>query len=50
MTDSRHFDIIIIGGSYSGLALGMALGMALRPVLIPVSLKHQDRTKMNDNP
>lgn len=34
MTDSNHFDIIIIGGSYSGLAAGMALGRALRNVLI----------------
>ncbi len=29
-----HFDVIIIGGSYSGLAAGMALGRALRQVLI----------------
>lgn len=33
MTD-RHFDVIIIGGSYSGLAAGMALGRALKKVLI----------------
>jgi thioredoxin reductase len=34
MADNRHFDVIIIGGSYSGLAAGMALGRALRQVLI----------------
>ena len=30
----KNFDVIIIGGSYSGLAAGMALGRALRQVLI----------------
>jgi thioredoxin reductase len=34
MTDNNHFEVIIIGGSYSGLAAGMALGRALRHVLI----------------
>jgi thioredoxin reductase len=34
MTDKKHFDLIIIGGSYSGLAAGMALGRALKHVLI----------------
>jgi thioredoxin reductase len=34
MTDHQDFDVIIIGGSYSGLAAGMALGRALRRVLI----------------
>jgi thioredoxin reductase len=34
MTDRNNFDVIIIGGSYSGLAAGMALGRALRRVLI----------------
>ena len=34
MKDNNHFDVIIIGGSYSGLAAGMALGRALRQVLI----------------
>lgn len=30
----NDFDVIVIGGSYSGLAAGMALGRALRQVLI----------------
>jgi len=34
MTSSKNFDVIIVGGSYSGLAAGMALGRALRDVLI----------------
>lgn len=34
MTDKKHFDVIIIGGSYSGLSAAMALGRALRNVLI----------------
>ncbi len=34
MTNNKSFDVIIIGGSYSGLAAGMALGRALRKVLI----------------
>ncbi|ASS50950.1 MAG: pyridine nucleotide-disulfide oxidoreductase [Candidatus Fluviicola riflensis] len=34
MTNNPHFDVIIIGGSYSGLAAGMSLGRALRKVLI----------------
>ena len=34
MKYSNHFDVIIVGGSYSGLAAGMALGRALRKVLI----------------
>ena len=34
MKKERQFDIIIVGGSYSGLAAGMALGRALRNVLI----------------
>ncbi|WP_317165952.1 FAD-binding protein [Chryseobacterium cheonjiense] len=33
-TDTKQFDVIIIGGSYSGLAAGMALGRALKKVLI----------------
>ena len=34
MTDHKDFDVIIVGGSYSGLSAGMALGRALRRVLI----------------
>ena len=34
MTNKKHFDVIIIGGSYSGLAAAMALGRALRNVLV----------------
>jgi len=34
MKDFRHFDVIIVGGSYSGLSAGLALGRALRQVLI----------------
>ncbi len=32
--NKKQFDVIIIGGSYSGLAAGMALGRALKEVLI----------------
>jgi thioredoxin reductase len=31
---SNHFEVIILGGSYAGLAAGMALGRAMRRVLI----------------
>src|SRR5258705_10575355 len=34
MKDEKVFDVIIVGGSYSGLAAAMALGRALRKVLI----------------
>jgi thioredoxin reductase len=34
MSSNNTFDVIIVGGSYSGLAAGMALGRALRKVLI----------------
>ena len=34
MMQNKIFDVIIAGGSYSGLAAGMALGRALRSVLI----------------
>jgi len=34
MTHEKTFDVIIIGGSYAGLAAGMALGRALMQVLI----------------
>ncbi|MGN6532971.1 MAG: NAD(P)/FAD-dependent oxidoreductase [Ginsengibacter sp.] len=34
MKQNKQFDVIIVGGSYAGLAAGMALGRALRNVLI----------------
>ncbi len=34
MAANNIFDVIIVGGSYSGLAAGMALGRALKKVLI----------------
>lgn len=34
MSGNNSFEVIIVGGSYSGLAAGMALGRALRKVLI----------------
>ncbi|CAN5445835.1 NAD(P)/FAD-dependent oxidoreductase [soil metagenome] len=34
MSTASPFDVIIIGGSYGGMAAGMALGRALRSVLI----------------
>lgn len=34
MSGDNQYDVIIIGGSYSGLAAGMALGRAVRRVLI----------------
>jgi thioredoxin reductase len=34
MKDNNHFDVLIVGGSYSGLAAAMALGRASRKVLI----------------
>lgn len=34
MTNTNSYDVIIIGGSYSGLAAAMALGRALKKVLI----------------
>lgn len=34
MKKRKQFEVIIVGGSYSGLAAGMALGRALRSVLI----------------
>lgn len=40
---SNNFDVIIVGGSYSGLAAGMALGRALRNVLIIDSRKPCNR-------
>jgi thioredoxin reductase len=34
MKNNKHYDVIIIGGSYSGLAAAMTLGRALRKVLV----------------
>jgi len=34
MINQQEFDVIVVGGSYSGLAAGMALGRAMRQVLI----------------
>ena len=34
MSSENNFDVIIVGGSYSGLAAAMALGRALKKVLI----------------
>ena len=34
MSSENIYDVIIVGGSYSGLAAGMALGRSLRKVLI----------------
>lgn len=34
MTDRNNFEVIIIGGSYSGLSAGMTLGRSLRNTLI----------------
>lgn len=34
MSANKYFDVIIVGGSYSGLAAAMALGRALRKVLV----------------
>lgn len=34
MKDQEHFDVVIIGGSYSGLAAAMALGRSMREVLV----------------
>src|SRR4051812_11480498 len=34
MIPQRHYDVIIIGGSYAGLSAAMSLGRSLRNVLI----------------
>ncbi len=34
MTDNNTFDVIIVGGSYAGLAAAMALGRALKKVMV----------------
>lgn len=49
MKDRRHFDVIIVGGSYSGLAARMALGRALRQVLIIDSGKPCNRQTPNSH-
>ncbi len=43
MQNIKKYDVIIIGGSYSGLAAGMALGRALKKVLIIDSAKPCNR-------
>ncbi len=43
MNYKKHFDVIIVGGSYSGLAAAMALGRAMRKVLIIDSEKPCNR-------
>src|SRR3954468_11481091 len=43
MKQNTHFDVIIVGGSYSGLAAGMSLGRALKRVLIIDSEKPCNR-------
>ena len=44
MNEQINFDVIIIGGSYSGLSAAMALGRALRKVLIIDNGKPCNRT------
>ncbi|MES1223024.1 MAG: NAD(P)/FAD-dependent oxidoreductase, partial [Bacteroidota bacterium] len=43
MNKEQNFDVIIIGGRYSGLAAAMALGRALRKVLVIDSGKPSNR-------
>lgn len=43
MKSNKQYDVIIIGGSYSGLAAAMALGRALKKVLIIDSAKPCNR-------
>lgn len=43
MKNIKQYEVIIIGGSYSGLAAGMALGRALKKVLIIDSAKPCNR-------
>lgn len=43
MRDNKPYDVIIVGGSYSGLAAGMALGRSLKRVLIMDSGKPCNR-------
>jgi len=32
--EQKHFEVIIVGGSYSGLSAAMSLGRSLRQVLV----------------
>ncbi|WP_166921342.1 NAD(P)/FAD-dependent oxidoreductase [Flavobacterium poyangense] len=34
MTERKHFEVIVVGGSYSGLSAAMSLGRSLRHVLV----------------
>lgn len=34
MIQQKHFEVIIVGGSYSGLSAAMSLGRSLRQVLV----------------
>jgi thioredoxin reductase len=43
MSEKKNFDVIIIGGSYSGLGAAMALGRSMRKVLIIDSEKPCNR-------
>ena len=43
MKNNKPYDVIIIGGSYAGLAAGMALGRSLKKVLIIDSAKPCNR-------
>lgn len=43
MMNKKHVEVIIVGGSYSGLAAAMALGRALRKVLVIDSKKPCNR-------
>ncbi len=43
MNSTKNFDVIIVGGSYAGLAAAMGLGRALRDVLIIDSGKPANR-------
>ena len=52
MINNKQFDVIIIGGSYSGLAAGMALGRALKKVLIiddDLEFTHYDQPFNHNN-
>ena len=44
MKKQIHFDVVIVGGSYSGLSAALALGRALRKVLVVDSGKPCNRS------